>query len=104
CYFCTTKTKLENMRNHIGRHTLCVFRDVEDSLSLKDGMQIGVSPCGWCGREGCKVQLSNNNNISSSCSYHYTKMIYAKAAQYSETSPCTNVPITCPIYAEGLSG
>jgi hypothetical protein len=83
----------------------CAFRDVEDSLSLKYGMQIGVSPCGWCVREGCTVQLSNNtNNISSSCSYHYTKMMYAKAAQYSKTSPCTNVPINCPICPEGLSG
>jgi hypothetical protein len=74
CYFCTTKTKLKDMRNHVGKHILCAFRNVEDSLSLKDGMQIGVSPYGWCGREGCKVQSSNNNNISSSYSYYYTKM------------------------------
>ena len=104
CYFCTTKTKLKDMRNHVGRHILCAFRDVEDTLSLKEGMWIGVNPCGWCGREGCKVQLSSNNNISSSCSYHYTKMMYAKAAQYSKTSPCTNVPIHCPICPEGFSG
>jgi hypothetical protein len=51
------------------------------------------------------AQLSNNtNNISSSCSYYYTKMMYAKAAQYSKTSPCTNVPINCPNCPEGLSG
>jgi hypothetical protein len=70
-------------------------------------MAIGVNPCGWCGREGCKVQLTkkgSSNSINSSCPYHYSKMIYSKAAQYSRSSPCTNVPIHCPICPPGLSG
>ncbi|KAF8234371.1 hypothetical protein L208DRAFT_1261897 [Tricholoma matsutake] len=83
----------------------------QDPLLLKDNMEIGVNPCGWCGRERCKVQLvtisatpGNSNTINSSCPYHYFKMIYSKAAQYSRSSPCPNVPIHCPTCPPSLSG
>jgi hypothetical protein len=104
CHFCNASTKLKDMRNHVGKHILCAFRGVEDP-SLK--ASISVNPCGWCGRQGCKVQLikkGTSNSISSSCPYHYSKMMYGRAAQYSKSSPCTNVPIHCPLCLEGLSG
>jgi hypothetical protein len=107
CYFCTTSTKLKDMCDHVGRHILAAVQGIEDSLPLKSGMQISINPCGWCGREGCKEQLTKKGNsvsISPSCPYHYSKIMYGKATQYSTTLPCTNVPIRCPICPTGLSG
>ena len=104
CHFCNVSTKLKDMRNYVGKHILCAFRGVEDP-SLK--ASISVNLCGWCGRQGCKIQLikkGTSNFISSSCPYHYSKMMYGRAAQYSKSSSCTTVPIHCPLCLEGLSG
>jgi len=107
CHFCTQSTKLKNMRNHVGKHTILLAKHAKDGSDiLKPGM-IGVDPCGWCGRDGCKVQLTkkgNSHSISSSCPYQYSKMVYAWALKCTKASPCTNVPIHCPICLPGLSG
>jgi hypothetical protein len=49
-------------------------------------------------------EKGNAGHITSSCPYHYSKMVYWRAAQYSKSSPCTNVPILCPLCPPGLSG
>jgi hypothetical protein len=107
CFLCVKQLKLRNMRRHVGQHILFAFRGIADKASLKPGMEVGVSLCGWCGRDGqCQVQLVKGKTtaIVSSCTYHYSKMAYARALQANKSSPCTNVPIYCPICPESLSG
>ncbi|KAF8868114.1 hypothetical protein BD779DRAFT_1403164, partial [Infundibulicybe gibba] len=94
--------KLKWMRNHVGKHILLALRGIPQSPPLKPGVEVGTNPCGWCGRDlRCKVQLSKRGAksvlISSSCQFHYENMSYKTAAKCSENSPCTNIPIHCPI-------
>jgi hypothetical protein len=62
---------------------------------------IGDNPCGFCGLDGCLTQLLEKKGggftITSNCPYHYVQMQYRVAVQFSKSSPCTNVPIQCPI-------
>ena len=92
----------------MGQHILFAFKGMSDKLPLKPGMHVGVIPCGWCGREGqCQVQLvgkEKSYSVISSCPYHYSKMSYTRALQPNKSSPCTNVPIHCPICSHSLSG
>jgi hypothetical protein len=64
------------MRNHVGKHILLAFCAKDGFDVLKPGMH---DPCGWCGRDGCKVQLTKkgNSHSISSCPYQYSKMVYA---------------------------
>jgi hypothetical protein len=55
CFLCIKKLKLKDMRKHVGKHILFAFRGIPDPLPLKPGVEVGVDPCGWCGREGCQV-------------------------------------------------
>lgn len=57
--------------------------------------------------DGCVVQLTKKNNsmsVACSCPYHYTSMSYAAAKMVSKATPCTNVPIYCPLCPIGPSG
>lgn len=95
------------MRSHVGKHILFGFRNLVQFSVLKPGAAIGLDPCGWCGRDGCLTQLSKKGNtysITSSCEYHYGKMVYGRAATSSQSSPCTNVPIHCPVCPLSASG
>ena len=107
CFMCDKRLRLKNMRKHVGQHILFAFRGMSDKLPLKPGMHVGVIPCGWCGREGqCQVQLvgkEKSYSVISSCPYHYSKMSYTRALQPNMSSPCTNVPIHCPICSHSLS-
>ena len=52
--------------------------------------------------DGCKTYLITNENskstkISSDCEYHYQNMQYHAAMKPTTQSPCTNVPLNCPI-------
>ncbi|THH30272.1 hypothetical protein EUX98_g3939 [Antrodiella citrinella] len=95
CQLCEVNTPLSRMRNHVGIHILHALRGIED-----DGIVIGVDPCGFCGLEGCVVQMidsddGNTHRILSNCEYHYTQMKYGPASRFSNATPCTNVPIHC---------
>src|ERR1700675_395957 len=60
-------------------------------------LQIGIDPCGFCGLDGCKIQLAvkgQNKKISCSCKYHYNEMSYGMAKKCTTNSPCT---IHCPL-------
>ena len=54
-----------------------------------------MEPCGFCGQDGCIVQLvvkkSGASTIVSNCRYHYGNMSYAAASKPSHTTPCTNI-------------
>ena len=69
--------------------------------------KIGLNPCGWCGLEGCWTQLTQVTGkpvkITSNCAYHYANMAYLKALEAKESSPCTNIPLNCPICPVGLN-
>ena len=63
-------------------------------------LKMGVNPCGWCGKEECKTQLTvtgNSTKITSDCAYHYQNMKYRNAMTSTNQSPCTNVPLNCPM-------
>jgi hypothetical protein len=106
CFLCGEKTALKNMRNHVGGHILRTFRavDATDECTLQS---VGDNPCGFCGLDGCLTQLLEKKGVSftitSNCQYHYAQMQYQAAAQLSKSSPCTNVPIHCPICPTSVS-
>ncbi|KAH9833218.1 uncharacterized protein C8Q71DRAFT_712933, partial [Rhodofomes roseus] len=85
CFVCGQPETIARMRNHIG-----------------------TEPCGWCGRDGkCVTQLvktGNSRTIHSSCEYHHTKMKYGPASKSSKNSPCSNVPIHCPLCPSTSAG
>jgi hypothetical protein len=61
-----------------------------------------------CGQDSCFTQLKLKKHggcsITSNCPYHHSGMQYKKAAEFSKTFPCTNVPIHCPICPTAVSG
>lgn len=71
-------------------------------------VQIGIEPCGFCGREDtCITRLvkkGTSSKISSSCRYFYASMSYAAAAKSTKSTPCTNIPIHCPLCPPSPSG
>lgn len=58
-----------------------------------------VAPCGFCGMDGCTIALVHHGKkteMRSNCRYHYDfNMGSAKSS--SATTPCTNVPLHCPL-------
>ncbi|KAJ7213693.1 hypothetical protein C8J57DRAFT_981491, partial [Mycena rebaudengoi] len=67
--------------------------------------------CGWCGLTGqCHTQLTYPSpkkttvQITSNCPYHYAKMMYRSASTFSTATPCTNVPLQCPLCPLSKSG
>ncbi|KAH9923817.1 uncharacterized protein B0H18DRAFT_934574 [Fomitopsis serialis] len=99
CFICGESETIAQMRNHVGHHLLYELRDVPDPKPHK--IEIGTEPCGWCGRDGeCITQLVKKGNsriLHSSCEYHHTKMKYGAASKTNKNTPCTNVPIHCPL-------
>ncbi|KDR74696.1 hypothetical protein GALMADRAFT_70427, partial [Galerina marginata CBS 339.88] len=110
CLLCGEKLYIKDMRRYVGNHLLHNLREVEDR-SLREGIEIGADPCGWCGLGGCKTQLTKKQVrnkltavIFSSCRYHYQKMVYSKAAVLTTTNNCSNVPMHCPTCPPGVNG
>ncbi|KAJ7724109.1 hypothetical protein B0H16DRAFT_1333685 [Mycena metata] len=107
CKLCGTATKLSLMRNHVGQHLLFALREKEDQSVFLE-ITIGGEPCGWCGLEGqCYTQVTPKNStvqITSNCPYHYARMVYKSAATFSKATPCTNVPLQCPLCPLSKSG
>ncbi|KAJ6579361.1 hypothetical protein B0H10DRAFT_2198716 [Mycena sp. CBHHK59/15] len=106
CFICGQDKTINKMRDHIGCHILRSLRRVEEPQQPLH--EVGADPCGFCGRDGCHTQLINkrggSTTIHSSCPYHYARMNYKSATQSSKSSPCTNVPIHCPICPPAVSG
>ncbi|RDB26634.1 hypothetical protein Hypma_005520 [Hypsizygus marmoreus] len=107
CKLCGLKTKLSEMRMHVGRHILLRLRQWEDldNAAISESNNTGLNPCGWCGKDDtdCWSRLvadpksQKQPQVESNCEYHYTSMRYSSAAKFSKTSPCTNVLIHCPL-------
>ncbi|KJA13991.1 hypothetical protein HYPSUDRAFT_121573, partial [Hypholoma sublateritium FD-334 SS-4] len=106
CKLCGLPKKISHMRNHVGYHILWAMRNINERSPLK--IAVGINPCGFCGLDGCRTQLSfgkhNTPVIQSTCTYHYEKMSYKSAKQSTVSSPCTNVPISCPLCPVSVSG
>ena len=85
---------------------LCDIHDCAAPDECKS-QTIGKNPCGFCGLDGCLTQLLKKKGggftITSTCPYHYAEMQYQAAAQFAKSSPCTNVPIHCPICPSSVS-
>ncbi|EIM84177.1 uncharacterized protein STEHIDRAFT_41835, partial [Stereum hirsutum FP-91666 SS1] len=100
CLLCGRTYKLSVMRNHVGWHILYMMRSLEDPFGLLNGQKIGADPCGFCGLDSCRTQLTKTGkkvSITSSCPYHHAGMKYNLATQTTTSTPCTNVPIHCPL-------
>ncbi|KAJ7873604.1 hypothetical protein B0H14DRAFT_2290674, partial [Mycena olivaceomarginata] len=69
----------------------------------KAKIPVEADPCGFCGRDGCHTQLVGTKTTSD-CDYHYANMIYKAAKNCTKASPCTNVPIHCPLCPRSASG
>jgi len=106
CLLCGQKEiTVKDMRKHVGGH---ILRDIRDCAAPHEckSQAIGEDPCGFCGLDGCLTQLKKKDGrftITSTCPYHYPQMQYRSAAQFSKSSPCTNVPIHCPICPSSIS-
>lgn len=100
CLLCGKQNKISDMRNHVGGHVLKSMRNVHDT-SLKGVVEINI--CGWCGLSRCMTQMIDKR-ILSDCQYHYAGMDYNKARTVSKTTPCTNVPVYCPVCPLSGSG
>ena len=107
CFLCGQENvALKDMWKHVGGHILCNLCDcaTPNECKLKE---IGENICGFCGLDGCLTQLVEKKNsgftITSTCPYHYDQMQYGAAAQFAKSSPCTNVPIHCPLYPSSIS-
>ena len=106
CHLCGEKIKLNKMHNHVGTHifhSLCNTKDPKPCSK----QAVGEDPCGFCGLEGCLTQLQEKKkgslSVASNCPYHYAAMNYKAAAKFSNTIPCTNVPVHCPLCPTSVS-
>ena len=54
------------------------------------------NPCGFFGQDNCFTQLKLKAWWLFSCPYHYSGMQYKKAAEFSKTNLCTNLPSIPP--------
>ena len=95
------------MRNHVGSHILHALRNNVDPIGCHL-RSVGKNTCGFCGQDNCFTQLKLKKyggfSVASNCPYHYSGMQYKKAAEFSKTNPCTNVPIHCPLCPPAVSG
>ena len=103
-FLCGELIILKDIQNCVGGNILCTFHesDSTDECSLQS---VEDDPCGFCGLDCCLIQLLEKKGggiiITTNCKYHcaqmYDQMQYKAAAMFSGSSPCTNVPIHCPI-------
>ncbi|TFK18550.1 hypothetical protein FA15DRAFT_546077, partial [Coprinopsis marcescibilis] len=105
CYICKESgIKLSEMRQHVGRHILQASRYCEDEP------MIGLLPCGFCGCDSCHcmTQLQKGRRgtfkIMLTCPFKYKKMKYIEEKDSKASSPCSNVPIHCPLCEKSASG
>ncbi|KAF6753827.1 hypothetical protein DFP72DRAFT_1069030 [Ephemerocybe angulata] len=109
CYLCPeANISLGKMREHIGRHILHAARTDDEGGDGDVG--IGLLPCGFCGRdgEGCMTQLQIGRRkamkIVSTCPYKQETMKYNTEKESTDASPCSNIPIHCPLCPKSASG
>ncbi|KAJ7049330.1 hypothetical protein C8F01DRAFT_1352687, partial [Mycena amicta] len=97
CDICGAKLKNQKRQNHLGRHILMHLLEVTDPKAKK---QITSRyPCGFCGGDAASCALSiDSGKAESDCPYHYPFLVSA-ASKVTATTPCTNIPIKCPLYA-----
>ncbi|CAA7262603.1 unnamed protein product [Cyclocybe aegerita] len=90
----------------------CEAPKTRGCLLVSPSVKIGIDPCGWCGQDpdvaGCKTSLirteKDSLSVESNCLYFYSKMRYSDAANFSESSPCNNVPLHCPLCPREMNG
>ena len=58
----------------------------------------------WCFTNLLEKKSGNSITVTSNCPYHYERMQYKQAATFSNTMPCINVPIHCPLCPTSVSG
>ncbi|KAH9928181.1 uncharacterized protein B0H18DRAFT_931426 [Fomitopsis serialis] len=100
CFCCDAEVSLKKMRDHIGTHILAKMLSLPDPSPKKLKMQVGKSPCGFCGRTGtCKIGLRKTRNAlraESDCRL-FSQFNIASAAVSTKSGPSTNRPVICKI-------
>lgn len=109
CFLCPDKDiRLRDMRAHIGEHVLLAARNQAEPEH--SDVYIGPLPCGFCGQDdaGCLTQLQigprGGIKVVSTCPYKYDSMKYKDEKESTDDSPCTNIPIHCPLCPKSASG
>ncbi|KAJ7059465.1 hypothetical protein C8F01DRAFT_1231949 [Mycena amicta] len=98
CDVCGKNVKDQRRQNHMGQHILLHLLRVPDSRALPGKEITARYPCGFCGGDATKCGLSiDSGNAQSDCPYHYAFRV-SSARNVSDTTPCTNAPIKCPLY------
>ncbi|KAH6866217.1 hypothetical protein BKA70DRAFT_1079778, partial [Coprinopsis sp. MPI-PUGE-AT-0042] len=115
CLVCSeTDIKVSHMRERVGCHTLAASRtqllsnSSQPAITMQSQMTEttkSLTPCGFCGLDGCATQLIKANkkgkpsfSIKSQCQYRYTRLQYKNTSTFNPAKPtCTNVPIHCPL-------
>ncbi|KAJ8087485.1 hypothetical protein PM082_006316 [Marasmius tenuissimus] len=96
CSICETFIEPKNRQKHAAKHVLFSKRGVEDPTAKH---KVSVNPCGFCAgpssTEKCRVELRKKKTVSS-CPQAYNFQYHA-ASTFKPSSPCTNVPIACPL-------
>ncbi|KAL0571323.1 hypothetical protein V5O48_010645 [Marasmius crinis-equi] len=96
CTICEKFVEPKNRQKHAAKHVLLSKRGVEDPTAKH---KVSSNPCGFCGglssAEKCRVELRKKKTVSS-CPQAYNFQYHA-ASTFKLSSPCTNVPIPCPL-------
>ncbi|KAL0575072.1 hypothetical protein V5O48_006891 [Marasmius crinis-equi] len=96
CTICEVFVEPKLRQKHAAQHILRARRGVEDPSAKKN---LSENPCGFCAGPSsinqCRVDLRKKKTVST-CPQAYDFQ-YAAASTFKPTSPCTNVPIPCPL-------
>ncbi|KAJ7253987.1 hypothetical protein C8J57DRAFT_1076553 [Mycena rebaudengoi] len=100
CYQCHLPIKRDDARAHAGGHILRAIRGFPEpglfeTVSTDD-------PCGFCGRSGCRVELSKAGKsfkMASTCARRHP-ISYGHAKKFSNKTPSTNIPVFCDLCPE----
>ncbi|KAF8142297.1 hypothetical protein K438DRAFT_1489143, partial [Mycena galopus ATCC 62051] len=96
CFQCHAPIKPEDTRAHVGQHILRAMYAVDELLYEKVALS---TPCGFCGRTGCEIDILKNGKTlkaASNCIRQHS-FAYGHAKKYSAATPCTNVPVQCEL-------
>ncbi|KAJ7659168.1 hypothetical protein DFH06DRAFT_1406208 [Mycena polygramma] len=101
CRLCHKHVKDTDRQMHMGQHVLKALQGVPEA-DIYDGVSPD-HPCGTCGaasNDTCRIRIKSGN-ADSNCPSAYAFRISA-AAQFSDTRPCTNIPIRCALGCEEM--
>ncbi|KAL0061746.1 hypothetical protein AAF712_011419 [Marasmius tenuissimus] len=102
CTICENFVEPKNRQKHAAKHILLSKRGIKDPTAKH---KVPSNPCGFCAGpssvDKCRVELRKKKTVSS-CPQAYSFQYHA-ASTFKASSPCTNVPISCPLCKNSTS-